>query len=362
MELIRNVKSMSTAMVVVGGPHVSATKDEILRHTDADLAIKGEGEETLHELIQAIQHSQSAFDEIDGLIWRKNDEIVENKNRAFIQDLDDLPYPDFAAFPLEKYLCYKERTLPMISSRGCPFGCTFCSVRLSMGRGFRGRTPESFVTELQHWHDQGWRRFEINDDCFSANVERAIKICQLIQEKQLKISFDLYNGIRVDRVSPELLRELKQAGCSLVAYGLESANPQVLRNIKKNVALAQVEEAVKWTKEAGLSCSVNFIIGHAGETYTTAKESLDFAKRLPADFVNFYNLVPYPGTEAFEWVEQHGRFLVPQEEYLTRISYRDNRPIFETPEFPVAERMKIMKEGFKLYERKLLQFRLGKTL
>jgi len=108
--------------------------------------------------------------------------------------------------------------------------------------------------------------------------------------------------------------------------------------------------------------SVNFIIGHTGETYKKALDSINFAKSLPCDFVNMYNLVPYPNTDAYMWIKENGKFLVDENNYLKYISYRDNTPIFETPEFTKEERMKITKIGFNLYEKKVLEFRLGKTL
>jgi radical SAM superfamily enzyme YgiQ (UPF0313 family) len=362
VDLIGLVRGLTSVPLVVGGPHVSATKEEILLNTRADFAVKGEGEHTLLEFLRELEFGAPDWGKVEGLLWRRDGEVVENPDRPFIKDLDSLPYPDFGGFDLAKYHCSTSRTLPIISSRGCPFGCTFCSVRLSMGRVFRARSAENFVEELAHWKTRGWERFEFDDDCFSANPKRAKRICELICKRNLDIKFDIYNGIRVDCVDPELLKALKRAGCSLVSYGLEAANAEVLKNIRKGVNLEQVRNAVRWTKEAGLRTSVNFIIGHQGETYQKAKESLEFAKTLDVDFVNFYNLVPYPGTETYEWVKQHGRFLVPEEEYLRHISYRDNKPIFETDEFTAAERMRIIKESFALYHKTLLRFRLGRRL
>ncbi len=361
-EMIDLIKSISRAPLVVGGPHVSATQSEIVRSSPADFAVMAEGEYVLLELLEALRAGGSDFGAIEGLIWRDGDQVKTNASRPFIKDVDALPYPDFEAFPLEKYQCHQERLLPVISSRGCPYQCTFCSVKLSMGRLFRKRSPENFVGELEHWHAKGWERFEFDDDCYTVDMKRVKKISDLILERGLKIHYDIYNGIRVDRVSPELLQGLKQSGCALVSYGLEAANPQVLDNIRKQVTLDQVRDAVTWTKEAGLQSSVNFILGHQGETLATARESIAFARSLPVDFVNFYNLVPYPGTESFNWVQQNGRFLVPEDKYLQSISYRDNEPIFETDEFSAEERRIAIKEGFKLYELKVLQFRLGKKM
>ncbi len=364
IDLVDAIKSFTDVPVVIGGPHVSATKGEVFENSKVDFAIKGEGEHTFEEFLNEIQKPEPNFAGIQGLFWRNNNgEIVENCSRPFIYDLDPFPYPDFDAFPMEKYACYQSRSLPIISSRGCPYACTFCSVILTQGRNFRKRSPEDFVDEMEYWHKRGWERFEIDDDCYSCDMKRAIKISEEIIKRGLKIKYDIYNGIRVDRVSPELLQSLRDSGCSLVSFGLESANLKILRNIKKSIkSLDQVTDAVKWAKDAGLKTSVNFIIGHQGETMETARESLEFARSLEADFVNFYNLVPYPGTETYEWVKKNARMLVPEEDYLRHISYRDNEPIFETDEFTASERRQVIKEGFQLYEQKVLKFRLGKVL
>ena len=150
------------------------------------------------------------------------------------------------------------------------------------------------------------------------------------------------------------------SGCILISYGCEAGNDNTLKTIKKGIKLEQVKNAVQWTNEVGIKNSVNFIIGHPGETYETAMDSIRFAKSLPTNFVNFYNLVPYPGTELFDWVNTNAHFLSSPETYLNQISYRDNSPIFETEEFTKKERSKVIKKGFSLYEKRILQFRLGK--
>ncbi len=364
IDLVDIIKTMTKAPVILGGPHVSATKAEVFENSKVDFAVKGEGEITFEEFLHEIQKPEPNYSEIQGLLWRnENGEVIENCSRPFIYDLDPFPYPDFEAFPLKKYACFQTRTLPIISSRGCPYACTFCSVVLTQGRNFRKRTPKNFVDELEYWNNKGWERFEIDDDCYSCDMKRCIKISKEILNRGLKVKYDIYNGIRVDRVSPEMLSALRKSGCSLVSFGLESANLQILKNIKKDLkSLDQVTDAVKWARDAGLKTSVNFIIGHQGETIETARESLRFGDKLDADFVNFYNLVPYPGTETYEWVKKNARMLVPEEDYLRHISYRDNEPIFETDDFSAEERRQIIREGFKLYEKKVLKFRLGKIL
>ncbi len=362
LDIISKIKVDFEYPVVIGGPHVSATGSQVLSDTAVDFAVKGEGEATLIELIKALQDAEPNFSKIDGLIWRQGDKIIENRDRAWRQALDSLPFPDYEAFKLKRYSYTSNRTLPIITSRGCPYNCNFCSVRLSMGRRFRARSAQNVVDEIESWYRKGWNSFEFNDDCFSFDIDRAEKICDFIIERGLEITYQLYNGIRPDRVNRELLRKMKRSGCIFISYGCEAGNDTTLKTIKKGFTLEHIHNAVSWTREVGINNSVNFIVGHPGETYDTAMDSIKFAKALPTNFVNFYNLLPYPGTELFEWIKQNARNLVPMETYLEDISYRDNSPVFETDEFTQEERQKVLKKGFALYDRTILRFRLGSFL
>ncbi|MCX5694977.1 MAG: radical SAM protein [Candidatus Omnitrophica bacterium] len=360
--LIQKIKERSAIPIVAGGPHISAVGKELFADTKIDFAIKQEGEFTLLELMKELDKNNPCFDGIKGLIWRGQSEIRENPDRELIIELDKLPFPDYESFGIEGYPCYKLKMLPIITSRGCPFGCNYCSVRLSMGMKFRARSAENVVEEIKQFSSAGFNSFDINDDCFTLDQARAEKICDLIIESKLKIRFQLYNGIRVDTVSPGLLKKLRQAGCFFISYGCESGNDKVLKAIKKGITLEQVKNAVEWTNDAGIPNAVNFIIGHKNETYKDALDTIKFAGLLDTNFVNFYNLVPYPGTESFIWAKNHARFLVPVDSFLESISYRDNKPIFETDEFTDLQRREIILQGFNLYKKKILTFRLGKVL
>jgi len=361
-DLIKRIKKYTAIPVIVGGPHVATTGDEILRVTPAEFALVGEGEISFLQFLKQLSKKEPDWRQVPGLIWRKKTKIIQNQRPAFIHDLDKLPFPDYETFELEKYPCFAEKLLPIITSRGCPYGCNYCSVRLSMGRGFRPRSPRNVIAEIRHWYKKGFRAFDFNDDCFTLDIARAERICDLIVKSKLKIKFQLYNGIRADRVTLRLLKKMKKAGCFLIAYGLESGNQETLKRIKKNLTLEQVRKAVDWANQAGIKNSVNFIIGHQDETYDEALDSLKFAESLSTNFVNFFNLVPYPGTEVYDWAMKKAKFLVPKETFLKEISYRDNIPIFETKEFTKEQREEIIKKGFALYEKKILQFRLGKPL
>ena len=199
--------------VAIGGPHPSTIKEKVLKECKADFAVKGEAENTLVEIC-----SGKSLKDIKGVIWRDEEKIVENPDRELIKNLDNIPFPAFQFYELEKYI---DKKFPIVTSRGCPYGCTYCSIRLTMGRGFRARSPENVVGELEHWNKTlGYDYFGFNDDCFSLDIERAKKICDLIIERGLKIKWEIRNGIRVDRVDEELLKKMKQAGCFYISFGV----------------------------------------------------------------------------------------------------------------------------------------------
>lgn len=361
--LIKTIQEKTSTPIVVGGPHISTVRGKILSDTKASFAVKHEGELTLLELLQEIKKENPDYSKIKGLIWQDNTgNIIENADRPLIDDLDNLPFPDYEIFGIQRYACYQQKNLPIITSRGCPFGCNYCSVRLSMGQKFRPRSAENVFKEIEYFYGLGWRNFDFNDDCFTLKQDRAKEICDLIINNGLKIRFQLYNGIRVDTVTPELLKKLKQAGCYFISFGCEAGNDKVLKAIKKGITIQQVKNAVIWANRAGINNSVNFIIGHKEETYADAQDTIKFAKTLPTNFVNFYNLLPYPGTESFEWAKKNAEFLIPADSILENISYRDNKPIFETKEFTKEQREKIIALGFDLYRKKILTFRLGKII
>lgn len=361
-EIIDKMKLHGNYTVVTGGPHVSAIRSKVLADTKADFAIKGEGEYTLLELCKALESGLKSYKEINGLIWRSGNKIIENEDRPFIQDLDALPFPAYEEFELEKYICYDEKRLPIITSRGCPYQCIFCSVRLSMGNKFRVRSPQNVVDEIEYWYRKGWKNFDINDDCFTLDLNRAKKICGLIIKRRLRITYQLYNGIRADRIDKELLEKMKESGCTRVFYGCESGNPRILKRIKKGITLEHVRKAVEMTNRVGIENAVTFIIGHPGETFKEAMDTVNFAKTLPSSFVVFYNLIPYPGTELFEWVEKNATFLYTMENYLNSVSSGDRNPVFETENFTVEERREPLKIGFSLARKRVLQFKLGRVL
>jgi|TARA_B100002003_G_scaffold124691_1_gene115073 radical SAM superfamily enzyme YgiQ (UPF0313 family) len=347
--LIESIKEITYVPVVLGGAHVSSVRSQCLEENNADYAIKGEGEFVLIELLQYLNGNIPKLNSIRGLLYRANGKIIENSDREPIDDLDSLPFPAYEDCERDRY---REKRVLMTTSRGCPYGCNYCAVKLIMGRSFRTRSPGNVIDEFIHWYELGYRIFDIADDCFTFDLKRSEEICDLIIKNNLEIVINLDTGIRADRVNESLLIKLKQAGCKTIMFGVESGDNRVLKTIGKNLKIEQAEKAVHLAKKVGIQrVGATFIIGHPGETLNTFKRYLSKIKKWPLDKVSFYMLVPYPGTKLFDWVERNSFLFDEVEKYLDTHTIISDCPVFETKEYPRGDRVKAFKLGKKMSDR-----------
>lgn len=340
--------------IAIGGSYASTVHSKILEDTKIDYVIYGEGERTFLELADGKE-----LEQINGLIYRNDGEIVMNSPYPLEQELDKLPFPDYNIFELNKMI---EKRIPIVSTRGCPNRCTFCSIQLVMGHPFRTRSPENVLEELKYWYKRGYDTFEFSDDNFTFNMPRAEKICDLIINSGMKLKILFGNGLRADRVNENLLKKLKKAGTFWIAYGLETSNQHSLELLKKDLTLGQLKKSVAETKALEIKTQVNFIIGNPGQTWDTFKQDLKCADELNVDQLRFYNMIPYPGTEMFEWIKQNGRFLYPPEAYLNDFNYWGEEPVFETDEFTREERTRAYRMGQEKIMQLFLRRHFGKFL
>ncbi len=335
--IINCVKEVSNnTTVVAGGPHISTLREKALEECKGiDYGIVQEGEYTLLELCKGLEEES-----IPGLIYRKDGEVQFVGPRPFERNLDKFPFPRFEKFPLGKYVTEE---IGIVSSRGCPFECTYCPVTTSIGQKYRMRTAESIVDEITYWYNKGFKQLSVLDDNFTLNKERVLKICDMLSRKDFKdLELNCNNGIRADRVDKEILSAMRRAGFKYFAFGIESGNEQVLKNIKKGEDLGVIEEALKTSLELDFTVTLFFIIGSPGEDLSKVKESIALAKKYPVFDARFYNLIPFPATELYEWVKDNKFFTIDSEEYLNNSSHWDYSPVFETPEFPLEKRIKAL--------------------
>jgi radical SAM superfamily enzyme YgiQ (UPF0313 family) len=287
--------------IVIGGPHATTLPDLTLENPHIDFLVYGEGEEVFRDFIRALAAGDTNWSRIKGLWYKEDGHIVSGGERPLIKDLDALPYPARHLFELDKYPLYAPNGEPMLtvlSSRGCPWNCSFCFKGI-VGRTYRQRSPQNIADELEHIIETyGVRNFYFIDDLFTIDVRRLNGILDHLIERKLDVRWRCL--ARVDRVNPELLKKMYQAGCRQIHYGIESGNPEVLKRTAKHINLNQVRDAVRWTEEAGIHSKGYFILGLPGDTIETMEETIEFAASLPLTEAMFSIATPMPGTQLWE--------------------------------------------------------------
>jgi radical SAM superfamily enzyme YgiQ (UPF0313 family) len=319
------------AKVVMGGPHATFADKEILAGEKAvDVIVRGEGEETILEIAKEATNLQKIYD-IRGITFRKSNQIVRTANRPFIQDLDALPRPAYKYLPIGKYRITGRHLLPVMSSRGCPFQCSFCVASQMFGQKFRARSPKNVVDELEWLRDEySAEGIAFQDDTLTFDRKRALEICDGIIERKIDLPWGC--GTRADVVTKEVLDKMSRAHCNETMFGVESGCPRMRAVLKKGVTNDQIENAIKWTKEAGIFVTVSVILGYPGETKETLRETLDFVRKIEPDDVWLCHATPYPGTHLRELVEKNGWKM--SEDWKL---YNTMNPIFEDPALPAKE-------------------------
>jgi len=252
--------------------------------------------------------SGSPLARIKGLVWRDGNEIAINADRSFIANLDDLPLPRHDLLPLQTYRAplVGGPYAFVVTSRGCPGGCRFCIKHVSYGSTVRFRSPENVLAEIELLAGLGITDIHMYSDLFTLNRDHVAGICQGILDRKLKIRW-MCNS-RVDFVDEELLRLMKRSGCWMISWGIESGDEGMLKRMHKGTNLAQIEQALRWSNAAGIMNWGYFIIGLPGETETSIRRTIDFAKRLPLDLALFHIAAPHPGTPFFFEVVENGWF------------------------------------------------------
>jgi radical SAM superfamily enzyme YgiQ (UPF0313 family) len=301
-------RSLPEAVIVLGGAHATAIPQEAMQEEVFDVGVIGEGEITFLELVKEID-GRGGLDRVDlerinGLAFRRDGEDFLTPPRERIKDLDSLPHPArHLLAPLSDYrptpASYRKLPLAvMMTSRGCPYGCTFCD-RGVFGNSVRAHSPERILDEVEELLDRyGAREIRFFDDTFTINRKRVEKVCEMIIERGLRFPWTCLT--RVNTVDRNLLRLMREAGCWQVLFGLESGDPRMLKMLNKGSSVEQNAQAVQWALEAGLGVRGDFIIGTPGETMESLENTLAFTKQTGLDYAHFNKFVPYPGTELYE--------------------------------------------------------------
>jgi radical SAM superfamily enzyme YgiQ (UPF0313 family) len=294
--------------IIMGGPHVTFCEEESMQY--ADYCIRGEGEVALPALISALK-SGKGLAKVPGLIFKANDKIIKNAPAPPIQDLDTLPFPDLSLveYGLHKYRRspLKRKIVPVQTSRGCPFDCTFCSVTGMFGKKYRFRSPENVIQEIKRYNPKRHHIF-FYDDNFSANRKRTKELLQKMID--LKLGFKWSTQVRTDIAKDqELLKLMKQAGCCVLYIGFESCDEKALAEMHKSQTVRDMIWAIKEIKKYNIYIHGMFVFGFDADTISSINSTINFAISQPIDSAQFMILTPLPGTEFYNKLLKEKRII-----------------------------------------------------
>jgi radical SAM superfamily enzyme YgiQ (UPF0313 family) len=315
------------AITILGGPHPTLLPNESMQRPEVDLVVRGEGEETIIEIVSNLEtrnakceiqgFEKTVWSRIAGLSFRdEKGEIIHNPPRPLRDDLDSIPFPAHHLLKIERYtnlqpltdgLNPQARAYTIVTSRGCPYNCIYCSKAIT-GRIWRPRSPENVVAEWR-WlvRDLGATEIGVTDDTMTLDMERAKTICRmLIAEGLNTVPWITIHGINARNTDEELLRLMKQAGCKRVGFGVESGNQRVLDSIKKQQTVDEIRRAFANAKKAGLETMGFFIFGLPTATEESMEDTIRLALELDPELANFMIAAPYPGTEMYDIILQEG--------------------------------------------------------
>ncbi len=301
-------------LLVAGGPLPTILPGKFLQ--SFDVVVVGEGEHTMLEVVRAFREGED-FSKVRGVAYKKahatsrdtsgneEDLIVRSPARPFVSDIDSLPFPARDLFENDLYMAYHRRkfgkaTASMMTSRGCPFSCDFCSKPV-FGNTIRMRSAENVVDEIEDILSYGYDSIFFQDDCFTLDYERVCRICDEVMGRGLSFSWSCLS--RVDSVRPEVLGKMRKAGCERVFFGIESGNDAVLKIMRKEFTTGQARKAVELAASAGVKPGAFFMLGYPGETDQTVLDTIRFATSLPLDYLSFTVPYPIPGTGLYEKVK-----------------------------------------------------------
>jgi len=359
-------------ITVLGGPDPSARFNSILENQYCDYCVVGEGEQTFYDFIKSLS-LHLPLENITGLAY-KRDGVIHYEPRIFTTNLDEFPFPAFDLVDMNKYLhcktLYKSRSnicensMSVITSRGCPNSCVFCSIKIHMGQRYRAHSPEYVIKLLKLCIDKyGITNFHFEDDNLTCDKRRFEAILDRIIEENLQIRWDTPNGVRADTLNYDILKKMKQSGCSNITFAIESGNQRILdRIIKKKTKLEYVVEIVKYCKELKIPANSFYVIGFPGETINDMKDTINLAISLYREYALFPLMMvaaPLYGTELYE-ICMRDKLIKGNptaDELLTAIQANGN-PMISTSEFSQRDIKRLINE----FKRRLLAQQLRARL
>lgn len=351
--IAQKMKERMDIPLVVGGPHITVMPEEAMKDCNFfDYGIYGEGEKTFIELVNALA-SKKQIKNIPGLFYRENDTLVKTEPRPFEPDLATLPFPDRGLLELDRYLWSVPgkgivKFTTILTSRGCPFQCIFCSQRTVFGTKVRYRQPENVLNEIEHLvNDLGIKHFAFLDETLTLNRRHVEDICQGIIDRRIEVTWEGWT--RANTVDEELLRLMKRAGFVRISFGIESGDLEILKVIKKGEELGDFTKGYKIAKKVGLETRASLMLGHPYETKKSAQKSLKFVKGIKECDQLYLNIsTPYPGTELYEMAKRgEGGMRLLTNDFTEYRRY--GNPVIEVNDLTKKDLIKLQKRGFFMF-------------
>lgn len=319
--------------MVAGGEQVTAIPEYSLQSSSLDAVVLGEGEKIFPALIEAIRSSKN-LSNIRGIAFKDKAEkrIIINSREERISDLDSIPWPDWTSIPIENYInadlqngVNRGRSMPIVATRGCPFQCTFCSNRKMWESLFRTRDPKDVVQEMKSYIEKyKIENFNFQDLTAFVNKKQVLALSKEILNHGLKITWQLPSGTRIESFDSEVARAAYESGCRNIAFAPESASPEILKSVKKDVDLQDIERAIKAALKSRMNLSCFFIVGFPSESKDTLNMNLKYVRklaRLGVTDIGVAQFVPYPGSELFDELLQGGKIVINDEYLLSTMNF-----------------------------------------
>ena len=341
-------EALPNCITVIGGHHVTFEDEKAFKDLPTlEIVVRNEGEYTMLEVAERVEAGKDYYDVTGTTVKKPDGTVVRNPKRAYIENLDKLPFPARHLWPLEATSQYGKIMFDIIASRGCSFACDFCIEVRMHGQNFRARSVKNVCDELEECKKKyGADWFSFVDAAFTVDMKFTEDLCDEIIKRNLNINW--VAGTRVDMVSKELLQKMARAGCKSMWYGVESGAQNVLNEMRKGITLEQTKKAFQWTVEAGIKPDPNVVLGFPGETKESAWATIKLCQEIAPMYMASYTIAtPYPGTPLYYLVKEKGWLKDTDFDH-----YDTATPTFETPTMSIQELRKLRAKAWSsFYER-----------
>ena len=356
IEIARFIKKNFDVKIIFGGVHVILSPDEVIENKEVDIICTGEGEEVLKEILDKTLDCKK----ISGIWYKKNEEIIKNPKRKLIENLDDVPFPNWEDFDLDKYFLISGDNLPIMGSRGCPYQCTYCSNHALkenlIGKYVRFRSIDNIIEEIElrinQYYNRGFRYLFFYDDTFIMYKNFVLEFCKKFKERGFDKKIKWSVNVRANLVTEEIIKNMKEAGCYEVRMGVEAGNDYIRNEIyKRNMSEKQIFDAIRIIKKYRLQLRLQFIIGAPYENIDMMNESFEMAKKSEADYVLFPVLIPLPSTKMKEICEKEG--------VIERKKFKNSHEMFTNP---IIRTKFVSRKDIKKFVNKIRKYQIKRYI